>query len=600
MDLIYTDRNGKELGVILDYTLDIAFGRDENSFSLELDLCNHCCRAGYFVYLEGSEYGGIIDKIAPDTERQMVTYEGRTWHGILNGKIIEPEDGQDYLTVSGDANVVLAELITMFGLASLFTVSGGASAVIINGYQFERYTPAYVGILKMLLKSNGKLKISCSDARVTLEAVPLFDYSRNEEWDSGQMKFSITKDYRPVNHLICLGSGNLSERHVIHLFADENGGVRPYKLAEEPYRNAHYILDKSQQVLYGIEEVCEIYDYGNAQDTQNYVLLTAQPENWSRAYPAYYQKKNGEFKQLEREYRDVYVCLTSAPGDWEADYGAYFVKSGGAYKGVHGIETVSYSAQQSKPKDWKKNYKDYYYLWSDGITSEYRSVPGNAKEQYVVQTMEPSDWGSGFKNYYELIPTIVYHCTVSELGADGMWRKHTETLYSMDHVVNTATKRYTEVRQDITKWEYENLSGKKAPAWQPKKYYTKQSYAVAPTWKESEYYTKLVTVTAPLWEAGKYYSVTSAEIIPVFTTGKYYELFVDNYADLIAHGLKKMQEYFNCDSVEIKLDAAQEYDVNDVVGASEHITGISIFQPITKKIVKISVGRETIEYEIGE
>lgn len=600
MDLIYADRNGKEIGVILDYKLDIAFGKDENSFALELDLCNHCCEAGYFIYVEKTEYGGIIDKIAPDTESQTVIYEGRTWHGILNGKVIEPEVGQDYLTVSGDANEVLTGLITMFGLTSLFAVSGSASAVVISDHQFERYTPAYAGILKMLLKNNGKLKISRAEGRVMLNAVPLFDYSRNEEWDSGQMRFSITKNYRPVNHLICLGSGNLSERYVIHLFADQNGGVRPYKHVEEPYRNGHYILDKSQQVLFGTEEVCEIYDYANAQDTQNYVLLSELPENWGNSYPTYYQKKNGEFKQLEREYRDVYLYLTSMPEDWEDNYSAYFVRSGNAYKNVQGIETVSYAAQQRKPSDWRNNYKNYYYLWSDGTTSEYRSVPGNTKERYVNQTMEPSDWKSGFKSYYELNPTIVYHCTVSELGADGIWRKHTETLESVEQVVNTATKRYTEVQQDIAKWEYENLSGKKAPVWRPKKYYTKQSYTTAPTWDENKYYIKSVTATAPLWETGKYYSVISAEVIPMFATGKYYELFIDNYADLIVNGLKRMQKYFNCDSVAIKLNAVQEYDVNDIVGASEHITGISIFQPITKKIVKISGGREIIEYEIGE
>lgn len=600
MDLIYADRNRKEIGVILDYALDIAFGADENSFALEMDLCNHCCEAGDFIYIDGTEYGGIIDKIAPDTERQTVTYEGRTWHGILNGKIIEPEAGQDYLTVSGNANEVLAELIMKLGLDSFFTVSESTSAVSINNYQFERYTPAYAGILKMLLKSNGKLKISRAGGQVMLDAVPLFDYSRDEEWDSGQMRFSIEKDYRPVNHLICLGSGNLSERYVIHLFADRYGGVQPYKLVEEPYRNEHYILDKSQQVLYGIEEVCEIYDYGNAQDTQNYVLLTEQPENWNRTYPGYYQKKNSEFKQLEKEYRNIYMCLTSAPGNWEEDYANYFYKSGSTYKNVQGIETVSYAVQRGKPSDWEKGYKNYYYLWSDGTASEYKSVPGNAKERYVIQTMEPSDWEKGYKNYYELIPTVVYHCMVSELGTDGIWRKHQETLEFIEQIVNTATKRYTEVRKDITKWEYENLSGKKAPAWKPKKYYTKQSYATAPPWGKDKYYTKAVTVVAPAWESGKYYSVTSAETIPVFATGKYYELFTDNYADLISSGLKRMQKYFNCDSVAIKLDAAQEYDVNDIVGASEHITGVSIFQPITKKIVKINGGQQTIEYEIGE
>ena len=220
MDLIYADEKGKELGVLNNFALDVAFGSDENNFELEIDLESHCCEAGYFIYLDGTEYGGIVDKIEPDTEKRNITYKGRTWHGIINGKIIEPEAGQDYRIVSGDANAVIRELMEDIGLSTIFEVSESESAVNVDEYQFDRYTPAYLGVLKMLRKNNGKLVITCINGNVMLDAVPLFDYSRDDEWDSSQMGMVIEKNYHPVNHLICLGKGDLRERKVIHLFAD--------------------------------------------------------------------------------------------------------------------------------------------------------------------------------------------------------------------------------------------------------------------------------------------------------------------------------------------------------------------------------------------
>jgi hypothetical protein len=88
--------------------------------------------------------------------------------------------------------------------------------------------------------------------------------------------------------------------------------------------------------------------------------------------------------------------------------------------------------------------------------------------------------------------------------------------------------------------------------------------------------------------------------IPKFLSNTYYEQFVDNYADLVKGGLKKLEESYNCDKIAISLDPSQTYDINDVVGAVENITGIMVWQPITKKIVKIDKYHETILYEIGE
>ena len=72
MDLIYTDSSRKDLGVLQGYKLDEAFGKDENDFEITTDLINTRLQEDYFIYIEGTEYGGIIDSVAPDTSTNTI------------------------------------------------------------------------------------------------------------------------------------------------------------------------------------------------------------------------------------------------------------------------------------------------------------------------------------------------------------------------------------------------------------------------------------------------------------------------------------------------------------------------------------------------
>ena len=310
MDLIYADQNGIEIGIIQEYTFDTAFGCEENDFSITLDIHDHCCDEGYALYINGTEFGGKIDKIIPNTQSNSVTYEGRTWHGIIEGKVIEPDSGQDYKVVSGEANYVLSLLIYDIGLSDTFFVSTDDSGIRIGKYQFERYCRAYTGILDMLYSFMAKLKISHENGIVMLSVIPLYDYSKDEEWDSSQFDFSITKNYRPVNHLICLGAGDLKKRNIIHIFTDYNGGVLPYCKTSNPISDEDYILDKSEQMLLGLDEVTETYDYGNSAKTENYVLTTSQPENWAKVYTDYYYKSSDKYVQNTKTYETEYSLIS--------------------------------------------------------------------------------------------------------------------------------------------------------------------------------------------------------------------------------------------------------------------------------------------------
>ena len=253
MDLIYTNASMVDQGVLLDYELDLAFGADENSLECCVQVGSHCCESGSLLYMEGTEYGGIVDSIESVTDSKEVIYTGRTWHGILNSKVLQPDSGAAYLTVSGEANSVIASLLTRMGLTDLFAASSEDSGLTVKSYKMNRYISGYDGIMKMLGTFGGKLKMAFSDGKVVLSAVARVDYTQDEEFDADQVPFRAKRNYKGVNHLICLGSGQLEERMVVHLYADTEGNI------------------SQTQTQFDLDEICSIYEYSSIETVEELI-----------------------------------------------------------------------------------------------------------------------------------------------------------------------------------------------------------------------------------------------------------------------------------------------------------------------------------------
>ena len=250
MDLIFTDSSGADVGVFPAYSFDMSFGESENDFEIILDADEASLEDGAFIYIEGTEYGGINDGLKTSTNGETVTYKGRTWHGIINSKIISPNAGANYYTVSGEANSVLSSLISRLGLTSLFSAALDDSGITISKYQFARYCKGYDGIRAMLAAVNAKLKIEWKDRKVYLSAVPVADYTE-APIDGDIATLTVEKHQNKVNHLICLGKGELSAREVIHLYADQFGNIG----------NSQYYTD--------FDEICDVYDNSNAESSED-------------------------------------------------------------------------------------------------------------------------------------------------------------------------------------------------------------------------------------------------------------------------------------------------------------------------------------------
>ena len=225
MDLIYMNADREDIGVLHNYEFDLAFGSDENSFECVVGMEGHCCGFGYYLYIEGTEYGGIIDSVESKNSTQEVVYSGRTWHGVLNSKVLQPDPGADYLVCSGEANTVLGSLISRMGLSSLFIVSEVDSGITIRNYEMDRYISGYSGIMKMLKTVGGKLRFCVqSNGQILLSVVPIVDYT-TDGLESDLIDLDVKRTANTVNHLICLGKGDLSDRLVVHLYADGNGNI---------------------------------------------------------------------------------------------------------------------------------------------------------------------------------------------------------------------------------------------------------------------------------------------------------------------------------------------------------------------------------------
>lgn len=617
MDMIYANANRQDIGVIDDFKLDLAYGADENNFQLEMALNQHCCGEGYLVYVEGSEYGGVVDAIEVDTERNKVIYTGRTWHGIMAEAVIVPPKGQDYLQISGECNAAINALIHHVNLGDLFEVSEENSGIIIYDISQFRYSNLYDALRNMLFGAGAKLKMEYKKGRLLLSAVPYVDYSQNEEWDASQIGFRIKKNFKPVNHLICLGTGELKDRHVIHLFADKYGEIQPYKRTESPVKDADYILDTSSQAMFGIDERTTILDYPNATDRINYVVLNEKPSDWDANYEQYFRmtidaEGAGSYTQLSSNTTSTYNPLKSKPSDWDANCEKYYEIRNYAYASVQRVLQSDMQLVTTKPADWNLSFGGYY--WHDPITDIYSKVAVTVVENYTQLSAYPSDWSVNYGNYYQRYNDgtgfkwkawqgVSHDKYVLMTSEPSDWKTNYKSYYVKDG------KEYVAVKETD-------------PKFVQNKYYRKESYTVAPTieidvtgakpnvwvrdvqeilpdFNAKPVYQECGIYTAPTWQAGKYYIASVNRVSVEWQSGMYYKAYTDHYASLIESGLAKFEEYKNCNSIETNLDASKVYDIGDVVGATEQVTGMAVWQPVSKKIVTIQNNHETISYEIG-
>ena len=238
--VVYTDARRVDVGELSGARLDMEVG-DTEDFQLTCP-AEYPIEGGSLVYVDGTSWGGIVDHRVPTTGSPTTSYRGRTWAGVMAERIVRPPTGADYYEYDCDANELLRRLVASLGLDWLFAVPDGAAGIRLSG-RFDRYADMWAGIRKAARAAGARVSVLWGGTRAQLTMVP----RSVVEADPSRAPATVDEPWRVVNHLVCLGQGELSERTVLDLYADADGNV------------------SATQTLFGPDERAATYDYSNAE-----------------------------------------------------------------------------------------------------------------------------------------------------------------------------------------------------------------------------------------------------------------------------------------------------------------------------------------------
>lgn len=247
VDIVLADTDFKPRGIVSDTTLDWASGTDENDFELNVG-SGIKPKLGWWWWIDGTEIGGRIDDFRTTVASGVseLTWLGRSWTGILSSKILRPDNGQDYLVVSGKLPDVVANLTRRIGLESVFTVKSDDMSTVTNWtFKDPRYVDAYTGLRNLLSSCGRRLDFRAVNNHIMLDIVPITTIDGTV--DSDLVDFEAGTKNRVTNHLIGLGEQELKDRLISEWYADADGNV------------------SRKQTLTGVDEITEIYDYTCAE-----------------------------------------------------------------------------------------------------------------------------------------------------------------------------------------------------------------------------------------------------------------------------------------------------------------------------------------------
>ena len=303
MEFIAIDKTGVELGLLRNLRgMDVDIG-GSNDFVLTFDASawDGVLSKAFYWYAYGpgmGEVGGQLLSIKSSTADGQLQAAGFTWRGMLQKKILEPPPGENYLIVSGEANTVLRQLIES-RFDGLFSVPKENSGIVISSHKFSRYENLLDGIVKMLAIYKARLEIeyhpgvfkghTYTPGVVQIRTVPIIDYSTEIEFSQdGRIDFIAQDSHMGINHLICLGQGDLAARQVVHLYMDKEGKI------------------SREQTQFGVDERAEAYDYSNAESEED--LIKNGMERL---------RDRGDFKRLKINLSEIPAALGDIVGGQE-------------------------------------------------------------------------------------------------------------------------------------------------------------------------------------------------------------------------------------------------------------------------------------------
>lgn len=254
VELIHATASGIEQRFV-SAEADIEVG-DDNTFQIRVEYTGYeSYQMGDRIFVPGTEFGGRIGVIRSETESNVIMLGGYTWRGLLDKKIISPASGNNYYTASGDLGTITARILNNFVGGSIFTSAGAYG--ISTSYQFPRYCTVLAGLKKLYAKSGQKLVLYYDQTagKVVVGPKPVRNMAMQVEMGSdNDLNFVAERKANGVNHLVCLGAGQLKNRLVVHLYVDGSGNISRKKTF---YNDAEIVAKYENSQLTTVEDLVE-------------------------------------------------------------------------------------------------------------------------------------------------------------------------------------------------------------------------------------------------------------------------------------------------------------------------------------------------------
>lgn len=602
----YTDHELTDMGVFDTYSISIDLANEKD---FEIKTAEYRVPVGGFWYIPDTEYGGIVRAKSTDSDEEEATYEGSSWRGILAEHQLEVDNSADIRCVQGDIHDLANELIEECGLENLFVCDEPYTEegidIEVDVFQISRGMTLYDVLWNCARSINFTYVFTFNDGMVHLLPILSEDYTDYMVYSSiGALSFNMEENWTGVNHAIITSIDEDNIKRTIHLFNDGET-ILPYTTTETPLKDSDYILDKSQQVLTGPDEIAE-YSEVSVSPIENYILVNKAPENWKRKFGNYFYREVDNEQEKFYPYEAVesisYSLLKSKPKDWNKHYSNYYdrqVEQGEyTYTPVSATSTLD-KANKKKvknvPRDWKTDYSQYYYEYQTGTGIDYATYSGVSKNKYVKLTKKPSDWSTNYTSYYRKVIEKERYVYVKD--------KNGNYVYEEDKKTGKKKKKkkkqvyYVDAKKDA-KGKYVAVTGNHAPAFKSHTYYRRDSYTVPPKFLKNKTYMIPNKEVAPTWIANTYYRQKVEYKAPAFVNGNVYRLVYDHYKQMIDGALERMSEQMRNRTQKVTMD---DFIVNigDTVGGRDEFTGETIVAEIDNINATIDNGMVEVEYVIG-
>ena len=190
--IVVLDASGKALRQTDDWSADIAYGADEQRFTISR-IAGAPLAAHMRWQVDGTALAGVVDTVCPSVAEDgssSVSYKGRTVQGVLAGKVIMPPSGQTHLTATGDLNECITAIVESCGLSEYLVVPSTASGFEVSGYRYRRFCDAYTGLRMLCASVGARLRFRATGDGIELSAQTLtgvaevaqtYDYSGSDD-----------------------------------------------------------------------------------------------------------------------------------------------------------------------------------------------------------------------------------------------------------------------------------------------------------------------------------------------------------------------------------------------------------------------------------